>query len=82
MFLKREKSHFAGSVLSLSPQPHHPFPLSAEALAKVENLFLAFIFLHCKKINAFQVFVKRFSKYVLSQSLPTRIGNRAFRKIA
>jgi hypothetical protein len=55
-------NNIQGKVLSLFPKTYHPFPLSAEALAKVENLFLAFIFLLCKKINAFQVFVKHFSQ--------------------
>ena len=52
-----------------SPKNHHPFPLSAEALAKVENLFLAFIFLLCKKINAFQVFVKHFTQICFKSML-------------
>ena len=46
--------------------PHHPFPLSAEALAKVENLFLAFIFLRCKKINAFLVMLNTFYGLILN----------------
>jgi hypothetical protein len=41
-------------------EPHHPFPLSAEALAKVENLLLASIFLLCKNIDAFLFFVKHY----------------------
>ena len=39
---------FGGTALSLFPKPHHPFPLSAVALAKEENLLLAFIYL-CNK---------------------------------
>ena len=42
------------------------------------NLFLAFIFLRCKKINALKVFVNQFPNVRKSLCLPTHIGNRAF----
>ena len=46
--------------------------------AKTENLFLAFIFLRCKKINAFQALKSLLNKsYSHSFYLPTRVGNRA-----
>ena len=55
------------------------FPLSAAALAKMETLFLAFIFFQRKKINAFQVLKSLPHKsYSHSFYLPARVGNVAF----
>ena len=72
---KREKP-FRGKFPSLFPPS--PFPLSAEALAKVENLLLAFIYFANEIDKCPLKFEKKLFQYLFC--LSTDIGNRVKQK--